>query len=92
MIKVSREEVIHVEDWAEIRWLHRAEQMPIRATARHLGIAKNSVMRALAHGRPPKYERPLQGSAVGAVEVQICEFLRETPTMPATVIAERIGW
>ncbi|MER8062819.1 IS21 family transposase [Streptomyces sp. NPDC094022] len=92
MIKVRREEVIHVEDWAEIRRLHRAEQMPIRAIARHLGISKNTVKRALAHDRPPKYERPAKGSAVDAVEVQIRELLRETPTMPTTVIAERIGW
>ncbi|MBO4257157.1 IS21 family transposase [Streptomyces griseorubiginosus] len=84
--------MILVEDWAEIRRLHRAEQMPIRAIARHLGISKNTVKRALAHDRPPKYERPLKGSAVDAVEVQIRELLRETPTMPATVIAERIGW
>ncbi|MEY9987988.1 transposase [Streptomyces sp. V4I8] len=84
--------MILVEDWAEIRRLHRAEQMPIRAIARHLGISKNTVKRALAHDRPPKYERPAKGSVVDAVEVQIRELLRETPTMPATVIAERIGW
>ncbi|MEU6014204.1 IS21 family transposase [Streptomyces sp. NPDC047515] len=84
--------MILVEDWAEIRRLHRAEQMPIRAIARHLGISKNTVKRALATDRPPKYERPSQGSVVDAVEVQIRELLRETPTMPATVIAERIGW
>ncbi len=29
---------------------------------------------------------------VDAVEVQIRELLRETPTMAATVSAERIGW
>ncbi|MFI7504618.1 hypothetical protein ACIBVL_40335 [Streptomyces sp. NPDC049687] len=39
MIKVRRAEVIHVEGWAEIRHLHQAEQMPIRAIARHLGIS-----------------------------------------------------
>lgn len=81
-----------MEDWAEIRRLHRAEQMPIRAIARHLGISKNTVKRALASDRPPKYERPAKGSVVDAVEVQIRELLRETSTMPATVIAERIGW
>jgi len=47
---------------------------------------------ASSPGRCAKYERPLKGSAVDAVEVQIRELLRETPTMPATVIAERIGW
>ncbi|GHC90985.1 hypothetical protein GCM10010349_79380 [Streptomyces flavofungini] len=75
--------MICVEDWAEIRRLHRAEQMPIRAIARHLGISKNTVKRALASDRPPKYERPAKGSVVDAVEVQIRELLRETPTMPA---------
>jgi len=30
-----------VEDWAEIRRLHRSEGMPIRAIARALGIARN---------------------------------------------------
>ncbi|WP_422640780.1 helix-turn-helix domain-containing protein [Streptomyces avermitilis] len=81
-----------MEDWAEIRRLHRAEQMPIRAIARHLGISKNTVKRALASDRPPQYRRPAKGSVVDAVEVQIRELLRDTPTMPATVIAERIGW
>ncbi|GAA1935440.1 IS21 family transposase [Streptantibioticus ferralitis] len=84
--------MIPVEDWAEIRRLRRAEQMPIRAIARHLGISKNTVKRALASDRPPKYQRPPKGSAVDVVEGQIRELLRETPTMPATVVAERIGW
>ncbi|MEV8545618.1 helix-turn-helix domain-containing protein, partial [Streptomyces sp. NPDC051572] len=84
--------MISVEDWAEIRRLHRAEQMPIRAIARQLGISKNTVKRALATNRPPVYSRPAKGSAVDAVEPQIRELLKQTPTMPATVIAERIGW
>lgn len=63
--------MIRVEDWAEIRRLHRAEQIPIRAIARHPGISKNMVKRALASDRPPKYERPAKGSVVDAVEVQI---------------------
>src|SRR3954470_15748488 len=58
--------------------------MQIRAIARHLGISKNTVKRALADGRPPQCQRPAKGSAVDAVEVQIRELLRETPTMPAT--------
>lgn len=70
--------MILVEDWAEIRRLHRAERMPIRAIARHLGISRNTVKRALAADRPPKYERAVKGSAVDAVEVQIRELLRET--------------
>jgi transposase len=57
-----------------------------------LGIARNTVKKALASDRPPKYERPARGSAVDAVEPRIRELLQGCPTMPATVIAERIGW
>jgi transposase len=81
-----------VEDWAEIRRLHRAEQMPIRAIARHLGISKNTVKRALASDDPPVYRRVPQGSVVDAFEPAIRELLAQWPRMPATVIAERIGW
>jgi IS30 family transposase len=35
--------VISVEDWAEIRRLHRAEGVPIKEIARRLGIARNTV-------------------------------------------------
>jgi helix-turn-helix resolvase-like protein len=84
--------VIDVEDWAEIRRLHRSEQMPIRAIARHLGVSRNTVRRALAGNAPPKYQRESRGSIVDAVEPQIRELLQKFPEMPATVIAERIGW
>jgi transposase len=84
--------VINVEDWAEIRRLHRAEGMPVRAIARQLGLGRNTVRRALAAEGPPKYVRPLKGSVVDAAEPRIRELLAQWPGMPATVIAERIGW
>ena len=82
----------HVEDWAEIRRLHRAEQMPIKVIARVMGCSKNTVKAALASDEPPRYERAPSGSIVDEVEPQVRELLRAWPTMPATVIAERIGW
>lgn len=81
-----------VEDWAEIRRLHRAEGVPIKVIARSMGISKNTVRRALRAGGPPRYERVGRGSLVDAVEPRIRELLQVTPTMPATVVAERIGW
>jgi transposase len=84
--------VLGVEDWAEIRRLRRAEQMPIKAIARVMGCSKNTVRRALAAVDPPRYERAPQGSIVDAIEPRIRELLAAWPTMPATVIAERIGW
>ena len=51
-----------VEDWAEIRRLHRVEGMAIKAIARQLGVSRNAVRRALARDAPPKYERAPRGS------------------------------
>jgi transposase len=84
--------VLSVEDWAEIRRLHRSEQMPIKAIARVLGCSKNTVKRALAADGPPRYQRAGPGSVVDEVEPRIRELLRAWPWMPATVIAERVGW
>lgn len=81
-----------VEDWAEIRRLHRAEGMAIKAIARRLRISRNTVRSAIGSDGPPRYERPPAGSAVDVFEPRIRELLAEVPTMPATVIAERIGW
>ena len=84
--------MLTVEDWAEIRRLRRAEGMPIKAIARTPGISKNTVRAALASDAPPQYRRTPAGSAVDAFEPRIRELLQAYPTMPATVIAERIGW
>ena len=81
-----------MEDWAEIRRLHRAEGMPIKAIVRHLGIARNTVRAALASDAPPAYRRASRGSLVDAVEPEVRKLLRVDAKMPATVIAERIGW
>jgi transposase len=76
--------LLSVEDWAEIRRLHRAEGMAIRAIARRLGISKNTVKRALGSHEPPRYERAARGSIVDAVEPQIRALLAEFPEMPST--------
>jgi transposase len=84
--------VLSVEDWAEIRRLHRAEGMPVKAIVRLTGISRNTVRVALASDGPPKYQRKPAGSIVDVVEPRIRELLAAYPTMPATVIADRIGW
>ena len=83
--------MLSVEDWAEIRRLHRAEGLPIKTIARTLGVSRNTVRAAMASDAPPKYERKPAGSAVDAFEDAIREQLELVPTMPATVIAERVG-
>ena len=84
--------MLHVEDWAEIRRLHRAEEMPIKAIARVMGCSRNTVRAALRSSGPPRYVRQGPGSVVDEVEPRIRELLQAWPGMPATVIAERIGW
>jgi transposase len=90
--EVRRKWVLSVEDWAEIRRLHRAERMPIKVIARVVGCSKNTVKNALAAEAPPAYRRQARGSVADAVEPRIRELLQACPTMPATVIAERIEW
>jgi transposase len=84
--------LLAVEDWAEIRRLHRAEGLPIRLIARTLKVSRNTVRSALASDEPPKYVRMPVGSAVDAFEDAIRAQLTLVPTMPASVIAERVGW
>src|SRR4029453_5070526 len=88
----EEEGVLSVEDWAEIRRLYRAEKMSISEIARVQGISGNTVKAPLAGATGAKDGRRATGSIVDAVEPRIRELLRACPTMPATVIAERIGW
>ncbi|GIF01327.1 IS21 family transposase [Paractinoplanes rishiriensis] len=84
--------MLNVEDWAEIRRLHRAEGVPIKEIARRLGVARNTVRAALSSDRPPAYKRVSRGSIVDPYEPLIRALLVEWPRMPGPVIAERIGW
>ena len=84
--------MIDVEEWAEMRRLHWAEGMGVKAIARTLGVARNTVRAALRSDEAPRYERAGPGSAVDAFEPAIRRLLALTPHMPATVVAERIGW
>jgi len=83
--------VISVEDWALVRRLV-ADGVPQRQVARDLGIGRSTVARALASDRPPKYERPPVPTSFTPFELWVRAILHEHPDMPATVIAERVGW
>ncbi|MGH3848061.1 MAG: helix-turn-helix domain-containing protein, partial [Pseudonocardiaceae bacterium] len=84
--------MISVEDWAEIRRLHRAEGLPIRQIARVMDISRNTVKAARRADGPPRYSREPAGSVADGFEPRVRELLAVYPSMPATVIAERIGW
>jgi transposase len=83
--------VITLEDWALIRRL-AGEGVPKAQIAARLGISRTTVVRAVASDSPPRYERRPAPTAFTPFEPLVRRLLDETPDMPATVIAERVGW
>ncbi len=80
-----------MEDWALIRRL-AAEGEPKAKIAARLGISRTTVIKAVASESPPQYERKAAVTSFTPFEARVRELLLETPTMPATVLAERVGW
>ena len=69
-----------------------ADGVPQRQVARDLGVGRSTVARAVASDRPPKYERAPVTTSFTPFEPLVRALLAEHPDMPATVIAERVGW
>jgi transposase len=84
--------VITLEDWALIRRLHLSEKLPKAQIARELGISRNTVAKAIAAVDPPEYSRAPVTTSFEPFEQQVRQLLEATPSMPATVLAERVGW
>jgi transposase len=83
--------VITLEDWALIRRLV-ADGVPKSRVAAQLGISRTTVGKAVASSAPPRYERKSSPTSFTPFEERVRRLLAETPSMPATVIAERVGW
>lgn len=79
-----------MEDWALIRRL-AAEGTPKAAIARRLGIARNTVAKAVDSSGPPKYERKPGPTSVAPYEVRVRALLADTPDMPAAGAGGRFG-
>ena len=80
-----------MEDWALIRRL-AAEGVPKARIARRLGISRTTVTKAVSSDSPPRYERRPTPTSFTMFEPRVRALLEETPDMPATVLAERVGW
>ena len=80
-----------MEDWALIRRL-AGEGVPKARIAARLGISRTTVIKAVNSEEPPRYERRPKATSFAVFEPRVRELLEQTPDMPATVLAERVGW
>jgi transposase len=86
----QEEEMLEVEQWAEIRRLHKVEKLSARAIARRLGLARNTVNAALHDKEPPEYRRAPRPSCLDPFHDRIAELLADFPELSAVRISEII--
>lgn len=80
--------MVGVEQWAEIRRMHRVERLSIREIGRRTGLHRKTVRRALAAETPPRYSRPAAASKLDPFRDWVCEQLRADPTIQSLRLRE----
>jgi transposase len=80
--------VVGVEQWAEIRRMHRVERLSIREIGRRTGLHRKTIRRALAAETPPKYSRAPAASKLDPFRDWICEQLRADPSIQSLRLRE----
>lgn len=83
--------MVGVQQWAEIRRMVLVERRSQRDVARRLGLARDTVARAVHSQRPPRYVRAAAGSKLDQFKPWICEQLRADPRMPSQRLRELAG-
>ena len=69
-----------------------ADGVPKARIAQQLGISRTTVIKAVKSQAPPRYERTPGPTSFTVFEPAVRALLEEVPDMPATVLAERVGW
>jgi transposase len=80
--------MVSVEQWAEIRRLHRVEGLSIKAIGRRMGVARNTVREVLRSDSPPQYHRPPGPSKLDPFQGRIAELIAEYPRLSAVRVRE----
>lgn len=80
--------MVGVEQWADIRRMHRVERLSIRAISRRTGLHRKTIRRALVAATPPRYSRAPAGSKLDPFKDWICERLREDPSIQSLRLRE----
>ena len=69
-----------------------AEGVPKARIAERLGISRTTVVKAVASTRRRSMSGRRRATSFTPFEARVRALLAETPEMPATVLAERVGW
>ncbi len=80
--------MVVVEQWAEVRRMHRVEGLSGREISRRTGLHRDTVARLLAASEPPKYERAPAGSKLDLFKDWICEQLQADPRIQSQRLRE----
>lgn len=80
--------MVGVEQWAEIRRMHRVERLSIREISKRTGLHRKTIRRALTAETPPAYSRPAAVSKLDPFRDWICEQLRANPGIQSLRLRE----
>lgn len=80
--------MVGVEQWAEVRRMHRVDGLSAREIGRRTGLARGTVARLLAAAAPPRYERKPAGSKLDPFRDWICEQLAADPRIQSQRLRE----
>lgn len=80
--------MVGVEQWAEIRRMHRVERLSVREISRRTGLHRKTIGRALSAEVPPRYVRAPAGSKLDPFRDWIVEQLRADPTIQSLRLRE----
>jgi transposase len=80
--------VVGVEQWAEVRRMHRVDGLSGREISRRTGLHRDTVARLLAAAAPPRYERRPAGSKLDPFKDWICEQLAGDPRVQSQWLRE----
>ena len=81
--------MVGVEQWAEVRRMHRIDGLSIREISRRTGLHRRTIRRALATAVPPRYsDRPAVESKLDPFREWICAQLQADPLIQSLRLRE----
>ncbi len=80
--------MVDVEQWAEVRRMHRVEGLSGREISRRTGLHRDTVARLLAASEPPKFERAPAGSKLDRSRTGSASSLQADPRIESQRLRE----